>query len=206
MFKNKLLYRHIGAIAALVLISLLSSWSGLPSFHEIANSWDGFLWGIAAPVLSLDKFVSIVAIGLLAAVTVRGGWIAISFVLAALLGTVIHLLPISLPGTEIAIAIASISFGVMLFMPTPPKFLILLIVAAIAGLCHGYFNSESILGADIMPSIFYVLGAALTQYAVVMSCRKIGNTIELSSMPTMMSFVGFAICALSVVFLKVSVN
>lgn len=204
MFKNKLLYRPMGAIAALVLISLLSSWSGLSSVHEISNPWDGFLWGMADPVLCLNMFVSMVAIGLLAAGIIRGSWIAISFVIAAIFGTVIHLLQISLPGVEIAIATISISCGVMLFMPNRPKFLTLLFLTAIAGLSQGYFSSESIIEADIMPSVFYIFGAALTQYAVVMSCRKIGNTIELPSMPKTMSFLGIAICALSIVFLKIS--
>jgi urease accessory protein len=206
MFKDKLVYRHISAIAALILISLLSSWSGLPSVHEISNSWDGFLWGMAEPVLRVDRFVSIVAIGLLAAGIVRSNWIAISFVLAATSGTVIHLLQISLPITEIAIAITSISFGVMLFMPNRPKFWTLLILTAIAGLSQGYVSSESLIAANTISSEFYIFGATLTQYAVVISCNKIGNTIEFTDMPKTMSFVGCAICALSIVFWKISLN
>ncbi|MBE9006318.1 hypothetical protein IQ259_14940 [Fortiea sp. LEGE XX443] len=80
MLKDKLLQRHIGAIAALAIISLLSSWSGLPFHHEIYNSWDGFLWGMADPVLALDKLVGILTIGLLAAGNVRGRWIAVALV------------------------------------------------------------------------------------------------------------------------------
>lgn len=206
MFKDKLVYRHISAIAALVLISLLSSWSGLPSVHEISNTWDGFLWGIAEPVLRVDRFVSIVAIGLLASGIIRSSWIAISFVLTAILGTVIHLLQISLPITEIAIAITSMSFSVMLFMPNKPKFFTLLILTAIAGLSQGYVSSESLIKADTISSAFYIFGATLTQYAIVMSCRKIGKTIKLTDMPIILNFVGFAICTLSIVFCKISLN
>jgi urease accessory protein len=206
MLKDKLLYRHLGAIAALVLISLLSSWSRLPSHHEISNPEDGFLWGMAEPVLSVDNFVSIIAIGLLAAGMVSGSWIAISFVLAAILGTVIHLSQISLPGIEIALAMTSVAFGVMLLI-SRPKFLTLLLFSAIAGLFQGYFSSESIVGTDTITSVFYIFGAILTQYAVVMSSKKIGDTLEISgTLPRIMSFVGFAICALSIVFLQGSFN
>lgn len=202
MLKDKLLYRHISAIAALVLISLLSSRSGLPSDHEISNPWDGFLWGIADPVLSFDNFVSIIAIGLLAAGMVSGSWMAISFVLAAILGTVIHLSQISVPGREIAIAIISVTFGVMLLM-SRPKFLTLLLLIAIAGLLQGYFSSELIVGADTITSVFYIVGATLTQYAVAMSSKKIGDTLQISgTLPRIKSFVGFAMCALSIVFFQ----
>jgi urease accessory protein len=205
MLKGNLLYRHISAIAALVLISLLSSWSGTP-YHEISNSWDGFLWGMAEPVLHFDKFVIIIAIGLLAARVIRGSWIAISFVLAAILGIVIHLLQISVPGIEIAIAISSITLGVMLLMPQP-RFLTLLVLTAIAGLCQGYVSGELIIEADSITSVFYITGATLTQYAVVMSAKEIGNTLESSdTLPRIMPFLGFAICAISIVFLQGSFN
>ncbi|MBD2450147.1 HupE/UreJ family protein [Nostoc sp. FACHB-152] len=206
MLKDKLFDRLVGAIAALVLISLLSLWSGLPSHHVISNPGDGFLWGMAEPVLSFGNFVSIIAIGLLAARMVSSSWIAISFVLAAILGTVIHLSQISVPGIEIAIAITNVAFGVMLLIPQP-KFLILLLFSAIAGLFQGYFSSESIVGADTITSGFYIFGAILTQYAVVMSSKKIGDTLEVSStVPRIISFVGFAICAVSIVFLQGSFN
>lgn len=205
MFKNKLLHRHIGAIAALVLISWLSSWSGLSSFHEISNSWDGLLWGMADPVLNWDKFVGIAAIGVLSAGIIRGNWIAILFVLTAILGTVTHLLQIDLLSTEIAIALVSITFGLMLLMPNRPMFFTLVVLTAIAGLSQGYLSSESISGTEPTPLIFYILGTSLTQYAVMMSCRQVGNTIELSGMPKSLSFIGCVICILSIILLKFSV-
>ncbi|NET74366.1 MAG: hydantoin utilization protein, partial [Sphaerospermopsis sp. SIO1G2] len=58
-------YRLMVAIAALVIISLLASSGGSSIQHGISNPWEGFIWGIAEPVLSLDQLVFIVAIGLL---------------------------------------------------------------------------------------------------------------------------------------------
>ncbi|MBD2438148.1 HupE/UreJ family protein [Nostoc sp. FACHB-110] len=205
MLKDKLVHRHIGAIAALVLISWLSSWSVSP-IHEISNSWDGLLWGIADPVLSWHKFLSMAVIGLLTAGIIRGNWIVILFVVTSILGTVTHLWQINFLSTEIAIAIASVIFGLMLLMPNRPKFLTLLILTAIAGLSQGYGSIESILEAAIIPSILYILGTSFTQYAVVMSCRKIGQKIDFSGMTKSISFISFIICTLSIVFLQLSFN
>ncbi|MCC5634347.1 HupE/UreJ family protein [Nostoc sp. CHAB 5844] len=210
MLKDKLLQRHVGAIATLGVISLLSSWSALPSPHEISNSWDGFLWGMADPVLALDKLVSILAIGLLAVGKVRGRLVAIALILANFVGTLIHLLQINLPVTEVAIAMVSIAFGMVLVTLKQPNFITLLILTAIAGLFQGYFHSESIIEAETIPSVMYILGTALTQYAMVMSASQIATQVSqtelLGTLPRKMSLVGFAICALGIVCLKSWIN
>lgn len=210
MFKDKLLHRYVGAIAALVIISLLSSWTALPSQHEISNSWDGFLWGMAESVLALDKLVSIIAIGLLASRHVCGRWIAIEFVLASIFGTVIHLSKLNLPLTQTAIATVSIFFGAMLVTPKRPSLVTLLMLTAIAGLLQGYLSSESIMRVLTMPSMAYIFGSALTQCAVVMSARKIGTDMSQVELPGIFSrkigLAGFAICALDVVCWKSWIN
>ncbi|MBH8562261.1 HupE/UreJ family protein [Nostoc sp. CENA67] len=208
--KSKLQFRHLGAIASLVFISLLYSWSGLPSHHAIPNCWEGFLWGIANPVIALDRLASIVAIGLLSAGIVRGTWVAASFVLATVLGMVIYLFWLNLPGAEIAITISSMIFGTMLMLTNRPNWLILALLGAIAGLFQGYSDGQSIVGAGIVPSFAYILGVTVTQYAVAMSAREIGNTISHKKingiLPRTILFVGFALCAMGIVFLKSSLN
>ena len=56
--------RLLGAIALLVVISLLTSAGGSPIEHNVSSTWEGFIWGIADPVISLDRFAGIVALGL----------------------------------------------------------------------------------------------------------------------------------------------
>ncbi|MBU7583252.1 MAG: HupE/UreJ family protein [Nostoc sp. TH1S01] len=210
MFKDKLLPSHVGAIAALAIISLLSSWAGLPSFHEISNSWDGFLWGMADPVLALGKLVSILAIGLLAAGTLRSKLVAIALILGNIFGTLIHLWQISLPVPEIAIAIISIVCGLVVVTAKQANLLTLLMLTAIAGLFQGYLNSESIIAAETIPSVMYIVGAALTQYAVVMSISQIANQVSQPDFSAILSrkisLLGFAICALGLVSLTTWIN
>ncbi|MEH2253211.1 HupE/UreJ family protein [Nostoc sp.] len=205
----KLMHRHLGAIAALILISLLSSLSGTPDRHTISNCWEGFLWGLADPVIGLDCLVGIVAIGLLSSVFVRGAVIAGCFVLATVLGIVIHVFQLNLPGTEIAIAISTIVFGTMLMIPNQPNFIVLALVGVSAGLFQGYANAESLIGAGIMPLVAYILGITLTLFAVTMSARKIGGAMGMGEinriLPWKISIAGFAFCAIGIVFLSNSI-
>ncbi len=203
-------HRHLGAIAALILISLLTSWRGLPSHHAISNCWEGLLWGIADPVIGLDRLASVVVVGLLSANMIHGTLIASSFLLATVLGTLLHLYQFNLPGAEIAIAFSSITFGVMLVMPNQSHWLIIALLGVIAGLFQGYSNVQSILRADIVPLLAYIFGLILTQYAVVMSAKTIGNLISQRKinefLPGIIQFIGFAFCAIGIVFLRNSIN
>ncbi|MEH2394710.1 MAG: HupE/UreJ family protein [Nostoc sp.] len=205
----KLMHRHIGAIAALILISLLSSLSGISDHHTIFNCWEGFLWGLADPVIGLDCLVGIIAIGLLSSMFVRGAVIAGCFVLAAVLGIVIHLFQLNLLGTEIAIAISTIVFGTMLMMPNQPNFMVLALVGVSAGLFQGYADAESIIGAGMMPLVAYTLGITLTLFAVAMSAREIGGAMGMGEinriLPWKISIAGFGLCAIGIVFLSNSI-
>ncbi|MEH2065108.1 MAG: HupE/UreJ family protein [Nostoc sp.] len=206
LYTSKLVHRQIGAIAALILISLLSSLSGTPDHHSISNGWEGFLWGLADPVISLNCLVGIVAIGLLSSVFVRGAAIAGCFIFATVLGIVIHLLQLNLLGAEIAIAISTIVFGTMLMMPNQLNFLVLTVVGVSAGLFQGYADAESIIGAEMIPLVAYILGIALTLFAVAMSAREIGVAMGMGEInrisPWKMSIAGFALCAIGIVFLS----
>ncbi|WP_298916179.1 HupE/UreJ family protein [uncultured Nostoc sp.] len=205
----KLMHRHIGAIAVLILISLLSSLSGIPDHHTISNCWEGFLWGLADPVIGLDRLTGIVAIGLLSSVFVRGAVIAGCFVLAAVLGIVIHLFQLNLLGTEIAIAISTIVFGTMLMMPNQPNFMVLALGGVSAGLFQGYADAESIIGAGMMSLVAYILGIILTLFAVTMSAKKIGVAMGMGEinriLPWKISIAGFGFCAIGIVFLSNSI-
>ncbi|MBE8967204.1 HupE/UreJ family protein [Nostocales cyanobacterium LEGE 12452] len=203
---SKFMDRHVGAIAALILISLLSSLSGTPFDHNISNGWEAFVWGLADPVISLNCLVGIVAIGLLSSVFVRGAAIAGCFVLATVLGIVIHIFQLDLPGTEIAIAISTIVFGTMLMMPNQLNFLVLALVGISAGLFQGYANAESIVSAGTISVVAYILGIALTLFAVAMSAREIGVGMGMGeinrTLPWKISLAGFALCAIGIVFLS----
>jgi urease accessory protein len=166
------------------------------------NFFEGFISGLAHPVIGLDHLAFVVAIGLIAAGQVNGTIIPAGFVLAALVGTGIHLLNFDLPAAEIAIALSVVILGAMLAIPRKPNWIVLLILGAIAGLFHGYAYGEAIIGAGMMPLVAYLLGFSLIQYCVAMLARAIGNLI-IHKTPNrqIMRLCGLAIGAIGIVFM-----
>ncbi len=198
--------RGFAASVLLVCIALLSGASRAIAHHPLdgkipANFLEGFVSGLAHPIIGLDHFAFIVAIGLLAVGFSRGALMPAGFIFTALVGTGIHLLKLDLPGSEIIIAGFAIAFGIMLLMPKRPNFITLTALAAFAGLFHGYTYGEAIIGAQMTPLVAYLLGFSLMQYAISLLALLIGNSISQKFTNSPMQFPGFVICSIGTVFL-----
>ena len=173
-----------------------------------SNFFEGFFSGLAHPLIGLDHFAFVVAIGFLAVGQVRGAFIPAGFVSAALAGTGIHLLNLDLPASEIAIAGSVIVFGALLVTPNKPNWLVILALGAIAGLFHGYAYGEAIVGAGMTPLVAYLLGFTFIQYGVALVAMLIGNAVSRKSATQPLPwqrFAGLAICSIGVVFLSNSI-
>ncbi|MBE9225038.1 HupE/UreJ family protein [Phormidium sp. LEGE 05292] len=169
-----------------------------------ANFFEGFISGLAHPIIGLDHFAFIVAIGFLAVGLSRGALIPAGFVIASLAGTGLHLLKLNLPGNEIIIACSVIVFGILLVAQKQLNFTWLIALAAVAGLFHGYAYGESIVGAEMTPLFAYLLGFSIIQYAIALTALATGNLLtqkftNLTVSPLRLA--GFAISAIGVVFL-----
>ena len=201
--------RLLGAIAILVVISLLTSAGGSPIEHNVSSTWEGFIWGIADPVISLDRFAGIVALGLFSARFTRGNWLNITFVIAAICGQLINLSPVILPASGIAIAICTIALGVMLVTPIPIHWLAIALLSATAGIFQGYSDATSIIGAETLTMIIFVISVAFTQTVIIMSARKIGVNFGINEinqiLPKIIRFAGLVFCAIGIVFLGYSI-
>jgi urease accessory protein len=174
-----------------------------------ANFFEGFISGLAHPIIGLDHFAFIVAIGFLAVGLSRGVLITSGFVLASLAGTGLHLLQLNLPGNEIIIACSVIIFGILLVAQKQLKLTWLIALASIAGLFHGYAYGESIVGAQMTPLFAYLLGFSIIQFAIALFALTIGTQVtkkftNLTISPLRLA--GFAISAIGVVFLTNSLN
>lgn len=166
------------------------------------NFFEGFLSGLAHPVIGLDHLAFVVAIGLIAAGQTNGAVIPAGFIVAALVGTGTHLLNVDLPAAEIAIALSVVSFGVMLAIPHKPNWIVLTCLGAIAGLFHGYAYGEAIIGAGMMPLVAYLLGFTFIQYLVATLARAVGNLLihRTANTRQIMQLCGLAIGAIGIVF------
>lgn len=203
-------FSHFTTFAALLTaLSALVITTPVLAHHPMGgkvsrNFIEGFLSGIAHPIIGVDHLAFVVAVGLLAASFPKGVWVSIVFVISALLGTGIHLRSINLPIAEIIVAVSVIVFGSMLAIKYRPTLPGMLFLTTSAGLFHGYAYGESIVGATTVPLVAYLLGFTLVQLAIsIFSYRVSRITLqkvsEQSNQPLRLA--GFTILGIGIAFL-----
>jgi len=127
---------------------------------------DGFLSGFAHPVIGIDHFAFLLAVGLLASAASTPFLSPLVFVGAALCGTAIHLASIDLPLAELFVACSVVVVGALVFIYRRLSAIHLLGVSALAGIYHGYAYGESIVGAEQSPLLAYLVGLAAVQCVI----------------------------------------
>lgn len=170
---------------------------------KVPSNWiEGFVSGLAHPLIGVDHFAFVVAIGLLAVTKPRGVWLPVAFLVAALVGTMTHLLNIDLLAPELFIAGSVLVLGIMLVIQNRPNLLVLGGLATLAGVFHGYAYGESIMGAEMSPLLAYLLGFTGMQLAIAMSAFAIGRQIFHQPESLGLRYVGFMLCGAGVAFLS----
>ena len=137
---------------------------------------DGFLSGLGHPVIGLDHFAAVVAVGFLAAGHASGAALVVGYVVAMMAGVAVHLTGASVPASEILVALSVIGLGAVLLMQRALSTVAALAIFALVGLLHGYALGESIFGAERTPLFAYLLGLAVIQIVIalaVMSATRV---------------------------------
>ncbi|AFZ34683.1 HupE/UreJ protein [Stanieria cyanosphaera PCC 7437] len=173
------------------------------------NFFEGFISGLAHPVIGLDHFAFVVAISLVAVLKEKFGFfIPVVFVLATIAGTVIHLLSINLPIPEIIVAGSVLTVGLLLIKENKPNTGILLVLSTIAGIFHGYAYGESIIGAEMTPLGAYLFGFSLIQLIVAAIAFYLGRLTlnKMTNQPNLyLQFAGYLVCGIGLSFLSTTV-
>lgn len=193
------------------IISLLGLWQIPALAHHPTggntpiNFFEGFMSGLGHPIIGLDHFAFIIAIGCFAALFSLGLAIPTGFVIASLMGTGIHLLEIDLPFPETTIALSVLIGGIILALGQKTEQLQLWIVpfALIAGVFHGFAYGEAIVGARMTPLLSYLVGFSLIQWAIAFICYKLvsfgkSSTPENENKSLNLRFIGFTICGVGI--------
>ncbi|MDX2243476.1 MAG: HupE/UreJ family protein [Leptolyngbyaceae cyanobacterium bins.302] len=204
MFKISSLRLRIGLVGLLVLLLAAPASAHHAMEGQMpATFWQGFLSGLAHPVIGVDHLTFVVAAGLLAVTKRSGIWIPIAFVLAALGGTGLHLMSVSLPGAEFLIAASVLGFGILLALPQSPNLAVMIGLAALAGIFHGYAYGESIVGAETTPLVAYLTGFSLIQLGIATISAKVGQLAVriVDHTPQSLRYAGFTICGLGAAFM-----
>ncbi|KAI9132094.1 HupE/UreJ family protein [Acaryochloris sp. CCMEE 5410] len=169
------------------------------------NFIEGFLSGLGHPMIGIDHFAFVVAVGLMAAILRHGFWVPAAFIATALLGTGIHLQSWNLLAPEFFISISIVILGGLLALKQGPTLWLSTGIAALAGVFHGYAYGEAIVGAEITPLVSYLAGFSVMQLAIAAIAYVCGkalnaNAVKDSVLPT--RFVGFAIAGMGLAFLS----
>lgn len=170
------------------------------------NFFEGFISGLAHPIIGLDHFAFVVAVGLLAVLRNKQGiFIPLGFTIATGLGTLMHLQGMSLPFPEIVIALSVLTIGIALSRQNNFNLTLLLTLSAIAGIFHGYAYGEAIFGAEMTPVGAYLLGFVLIQLTISAIAYYLGRlTIKNinNQTPLPLRFAGCFIAGIGITFLS----
>jgi urease accessory protein len=152
---------------------ILLAFNTVPAFaHHVmggrtpATFGEGVLSGLGHPIIGLDHFAAVVAVGCLAAMHRSAFALVVAFVLAMITGVALHLYGATVPGAEILVALTVIALGALMLRQGLMPVGTALVLFAMVGIIHGYALGESIYGAEPTPLYAYLLGLAAIQCAV----------------------------------------
>ena len=143
-----------------------------------ASFTEGLLSGLGHPVIGLDHFVAVVAVGCLAAAHRMAPALAISFVLAMMAGVALHLHGATVPGAEILVALSVILLGVFMLRGRDVAAGVAFALFVGVGFIHGYALGESIYGAEPTPLYAYLLGLAVIQSAIALAAMQVTRVVS----------------------------
>ncbi len=138
-----------------------------------ATFGEGMLSGLGHPVIGLDHFAAVVAVGCIAAMHSAGASLVVVFIATMMAGVVLHLNGATVPAAEILVAFSVIALGVLMLSRRQMSIAAALVLFALVGLVHGYVLGESIFGAEQSPLYAYLLGLAVIQTAIALVAMAI---------------------------------
>lgn len=170
-----------------------------------SNVYEGFLSGVAHPLIGPDHFAFVVSVGLLAATRKQGVLIPIAFVLAAMLGTGMHLANLNVPGIELLVSGSIVIFGILLALKNSLNTGTVAGLSVLAGLFHGYAYGEAIFGAQMTPLVSYLAGFTIIQLGVSLTTFWIGTQVILKHNKTLrpsapLHSAGLVLCGMGLAF------
>jgi urease accessory protein len=164
----------------------------------------GFLSGLAHPVIGVDHLAFIIATGFLLALVKHGVWGVIAFTLGSLLGAALHLTGFDLTGGEVMVALSVIVIGGAMMSGHRVTLAWLAGGLILAGIFHGYAYAESIFGAEPMPLSGYLIGFCSVQLGIGVAALLVHRrliAVNANSSRSIASAMGAVVGVIGVAFL-----
>ena len=175
---NRLFIRFASSLPLLALGSASAFAHHVMGGRTPATFTEGLLSGLGHPVIGLDHFAAVVAIGCLAATHRVAPALAIGFVLAMMAGVALHLHGTTVPAAEILVALSVIFLGAFMLRGRDVAAGVAFVLFAVVGLIHGYALGESIYGAEPTPLYAYLVGLAVIQSVIALAAIQIARTLN----------------------------
>jgi urease accessory protein len=169
--------RLVPAFVIAALTSTPASAHHLMGGHTPATFTEGVLSGLGHPVIGLDHFAAVVAIGCLAAAHLWGAALVVGFVIAMMCGVAIHLQAVTVPADELMVALSVVILGAVLLRRRDLPVAAALALFVLVGLIHGYALGESIYGAERTPLAAYLIGLAIIQSGVGLGAMTLARVL-----------------------------
>lgn len=134
---------------------------------------EGMLSGLGHPVIGLDHFAAVVAVGCLAAAHRSASALAIAFIVTMIAGVALHLHGATIPGAEILVALTVLALGALMVLRRGMSTGAALALFAGVGIIHGYALGESIYGAEPTPLYAYLSGLAVIQGTIALAAAHL---------------------------------
>ncbi len=114
--------------------------------HVIGAGANGFQSGFEHPLTGPDHFLAMFAVGLWGAqMGGRSVWtLPVTFPLIMVLGGILGILGIPLPGIETGIAISILALGLAIAFAWKPAEWVALLLIAVFAICHGYAHGSEL--------------------------------------------------------------
>jgi urease accessory protein len=183
---------------SLLSLCLLVFLPNLAFAHIVPGTAHGFHDGFIHPLTGWDHFLAMIAVGLWAAQC--GGrklWlIPLSFIGALLLGGILGVTGVYMPGAELAIAISVLALGVLVATKTRFTPSLSMAVVGLFALFHGYAHGHEMpMAASALPfSIGFISSTALLHGVGIMA------GLGFQRRPDVVRWAGAVIAAASVCF------
>jgi len=148
------------------------------------TAWQGLLSGLGHPIIGIDHFAFIVGVGFMSHIVGRIMLLALLFVIGSIMGCFAHVYNLSLPWSELAIAVTLALAAAMIGTRARAPIGVQVLLITIAGAAHGYAYGESIVGAEPAPLAAYIIGFGVIQYAIAVgSCLALRMLARRHSFP-----------------------
>jgi urease accessory protein len=144
-----------------------------------SNLFEGFVSGLAHPVIGIDHLLFVLAVGAVCYAFRRGAGTVTAFLVATLVGAALHYGSMTVPYAEAWVAASLVLAGVMLLRVSPsPATVLVPAFFALAGLAHGYAYGEAIVGAEPTALAAYLAGFTVIQIGVALVGYAIARALD----------------------------